>query len=55
MATMTLNSLKNSERSNDIVRAVAVLTARTEPEPVPSPDELEWLEGIASFRSRPGL
>ncbi|MCP3136509.1 hypothetical protein [Pyxidicoccus xibeiensis] len=56
MTPMTLNSLMNSKRSNDIVRAVAVLTAHTEPVPVPE-DELEWLEGVASFRSRrrPGL
>jgi hypothetical protein len=44
--------MKNIDRRSDIVRGLAVLAANSEPEPVP--DELEWLDGIASFRdSRP--
>jgi hypothetical protein len=44
--------MKNLDCRNDLVRGLAVPAANTEPEPVP--DELEWLDGIASFRdSRP--
>ncbi|MCY1017632.1 hypothetical protein [Pyxidicoccus sp. MSG2] len=46
--------MKNIDRRNDLVHGLAVPAANTEPEPVP--DELEWLDGIASFRdsrSRP--
>ena len=50
---MSISDRRNIRR-NDIVRGLAVPAANPEPEPVP--DELEWLDGIASFRdSRPRL
>ncbi len=49
MTLMTLTSPSISERCVDLVRGLTALAASSEPEPVP---ELEWLEGIASFRSR---
>jgi hypothetical protein len=48
MTPMTLTSLSNSDRRDDLVRGFTVLAADPEPEP-----ELDWLDGIASFRDSP--
>jgi hypothetical protein len=37
------------ERRDERVRGLTALAADPEPEPVP---EVDWLEGISSFRSR---